>query len=145
LRNLSAGAHTEYGMNGLIKIHGSKGCLLPSGLYMKYPDLKRVSENGKTNWTYQTRKGKEYLYGAKFFQGIVQSAARCIMGECMIRIDKRYQTLLTVHDADYVLAPETEAQEAVEFVLTEMRKAPKWAPDIPLDAEAGFGKTLADC
>jgi len=26
-----------------------------------------------------------------------------------------------------------------------MRKAPKWAPDIPLDAEAGFGKTLADC
>jgi len=145
LRNLSAGAHTEYGMNGLIKIHGSKGCLLPSGLYMKYPDLKRVSENGKTNWTYQTRKGKEYLYGAKFFQGIVQSAARCIMGECMIRIDKRYPTLLTVHDADYVLAPETEAQEAVEFVLTEMRKAPKWAPDIPLDAEAGFGKTLADC
>ena len=145
LRNLSVGAHTEYGRNGLIKIHGTEGCLLPSGLYMKYPDLKRVSENGKTNWTYQTRKGKEYLYGAKFFQGIVQSAARCIMGECMLRIDKRYPTLLTVHDADYVLAPETEAQEAVEFVLTQMRKAPKWAPDIPLDAEAGFGKTLADC
>ena len=145
LRSLAAGAYTEYGRNGLIKIHGDKGCLLPSGLYMKYPELKRISVNGKTNWTYRTRKGTEYLYGAKFFQGIVQSAARCIMGECMMRIDKRYQTLLTVHDADYVLAPEDEAQDAVAFVLAEMRKAPKWAPDIPLDAEAGYGKTLADC
>lgn len=145
LRNLAAGAYTEYGRNGLIKIHGDKGCLLPSGLYMKYPELKRISVNGKTNWTYRTRKGTEYLYGAKFFQGIVQSAARCIMSECMMRIDKRYQTLLTVHDADYVLAPEDEAQDAVAFVLAEMRKAPKWAPDIPLDAEAGYGKTLADC
>jgi len=45
----------------------------------------------------------------------------------------------------YILAKEPDAQNAVDFVLAQMRRAPKWMPDIPLDAEAGYGKTLADC
>jgi len=53
--------------------------------------------------------------------------------------------VLTVHDAVYMVVPEDQADEAKEQTLAIMRTAPDWIPDIPLDAEAGYGKTLADC
>lgn len=135
----------SYGNRGLVKVHGKTGCLLPSGLYLRYPDLKRIKEENKQKWVYQTRKGKEYLYGAKFFQGLVQSLARCVMAEQMLAISREYPIVLTVHDAVYILAYRRDAKEAMEFVLDEMRTPPAWMPDIPLDAEAAFGSTLADC
>lgn len=135
----------SYGNNGLIKVMGRDGCLMPSGLYMRYPELTQITEENRKKWVYKTRKGKEYLYGAKFFQGLVQGIARCVMGEQMIRIAKQYHILLTVHDAVYILAKEDEAEQAMEFILSQMRRAPKWIPGIPLDAEADYGQTLADC
>jgi DNA polymerase I-like protein with 3'-5' exonuclease and polymerase domains len=145
LKSILHNMQRSYGNTGLIKVMGRDGCLMPSGLHMRYPQLTQVSENGKKQWVYTTRKGKEHLYGAKFFQGLVQGIARCVMGEQMIRIAKKYPLLLTVHDAVYILAREDEAQDAKEFVLAQMRQAPKWIPGIPLDAEADFGPTLADC
>jgi len=67
------------------------------------------------------------------------------MAEQMLPINRRYHTLLTVHDALYILAKVGEEPAAVDFVLAQMRIAPTWMPGIPLDAEAGFGPTLADC
>lgn len=134
-----------YGRRGLVKVLGKSGVLLPSGLILRYPQLCRITVDDKTNWAYTTRKGQEFIYGAKFFQGVVQSLARCVIGESMIRIDKRYPTLLTIHDADYILAPDAEVEAAKAFVYTEMCKAPKWMSDIPLNAQVKFGKTLADC
>jgi len=145
---LSAIMHNKtrsYGHKNLIKIEGKLGCLLPSGLYLRYPELSQITEENRKKWVYQTRKGREYLYGAKFFQGLVQSLARCVMGEQMLQINRRYHVLLTVHDAVYIIVKEDQADEAVEFVLGQMRIAPKWMPDIPLDAEVAYGKTLADC
>ena len=135
----------SYGHTGLVKVQGRKGCLLPSGLYLRYPDLKQIVEDTRKKWVYHTRRGREYLYGAKFFQGLVQSLARCVMAEQMLQIDRKYPTLLTVHDAVYVLAKVGEEPQAVDFILDQMRVAPSWMPGIPLDAEAGFGPTLADC
>jgi DNA polymerase len=134
-----------YGRRGLVQVLGAAGVVLPSELVLRYPQLCRVTVEGKTNWAYTTRKGVEHIYGAKFFQGVVQSLARCVIGESMIRIDRRYPTLLTIHDADYVLVPDNEVDAAKTFVYTEMCKAPKWMPDIPLNASVKFGKTLADC
>ena len=145
LRQILHGKSRSYGHMGVVKVQGRQGCLLPSGLYLRYPDLKQISEDGKKKWTYHTRKGREYLYGAKFFQGLVQSLARCVMAEQMLPINRRYHTLLTVHDALYILAKVGEEPAAVDFVLAQMRIAPTWMPGIPLDAEAGFGPTLADC
>jgi DNA polymerase len=134
-----------YGRRGLVQVLGESGVLLPSGLILRYPMLCHITVDAKTNWAYTTRKGQEFIYGAKFFQGVVQSLARCVIGESMIRIDKNYPTLLTIHDADYILAPDAEVEAAKAFVYTEMCKAPKWMPDIPLNAQVKFGKTLADC
>ena len=135
----------KYGRRGLVQILGETGVRLPSELVLRYPKLCQVVEEGKTHWVYTTRKGREFIYGAKFFQGVVQSLARCVIGESMIRIDRRYPTLLTIHDADYVLAPDRDVEDAKAFVYTEMCKAPKWMSDIPLNASVKSGKTLADC
>jgi hypothetical protein len=67
------------------------------------------------------------------------------MGEQMLQINRRYRTILTVHDAVYILAKEDQADDAMTFMLEQMRVPPKWMPDLPLDAEAAYGKTLADC
>ena len=134
-----------YGRRGLVQVLGEEGVLLPSELVLRYPKLCRITVDDKTNWAYITRKGQEFIYGAKFFQGVVQSLARCVIGESMIRIDRRYPTLLTIHDADYVLALDKDVEAAKAFVYTEMCKAPKWMPDIPLNASVKFGKTLAEC
>ncbi len=127
--------------NNFFAVQGYKGILLPSGLYMAYPELSSTQDG----MAYKTRKGMERIYGAKVFQGLTQATARCIMAEHLLEISKRYHVALTVHDALYLVVKEDEAQEALDFVLATMRTPPKWISTIPLDAEGGFGKSLADC
>lgn len=137
----------SYGHEGMFAVHGERGILLPSGLYMQYPGLRKKldAESGKTQWEYDIRYGTDRVYGAKVFQGLTQAVARCIMAEHLLAIQKRYPVALTIHDALYLVVPEDEAERAQDFVLKTMRTAPEWLPDIPLDAEAGYGKSLADC
>lgn len=142
-----------YGANGEIKkgmfgggplrldVYNLYGINLPSDMFLNYPDLQKYE---KTNeMTYHSRKGRVRIYGAKCFQNTVQALARCVMGEAMVRIHKKYPVALTIHDAVYCVVPETEAEEARRFIITELRKEPAWAPGIPLDAEGGYGRTLS--
>lgn len=138
--------YMEYGPNGVLKVHGSDGILLPSGLYMSFPGLtKTVTETGGTAWAYKTRKGMEYIHASKNYQGCIQALARCQMGDGMLRTRKRYPVALTVHDAEYFLAPEAEGQAALDFAIEQLCVPPTWAHDLPLAAEGGFGYTLKDC
>ena len=125
----------------LLDVHNLYGIRLPSGMYLPYPDLQKVE---KTNeMSYATRNGRARIYGAKCFQNTVQALARCVMGEAMVRIHKRYPIALTIHDACYCVVPEGEAEEARRFIIHELRKEPAWAPGIPLDAEGGYGENLS--
>ena len=138
--------HNEKGYigdNDFALVDGQRGIMLPSGLYLQYNGLRKYSEDGRTKWDYAIRNGRDMLYGAKVFQGLTQAVARCIMGEHILAIQKRYKVCLTVHDAVYCVVPEGEAEEALAFVIDSMRVAPDWIPGIPLDAEGGFGWTLA--
>lgn len=134
----------EFGHNDFFFVAGRNGIRLPSGLYMQFPDLRGEDTDKGRQWTCALRNGRERVYGAKVFQGLTQATARCIIGEQMLRIQKRYPIALTIHDAAYLVVPEDEAEDAKAFVLEQMRIAPDWIPGIPLDAEAGFGSTLAD-
>ena len=107
--------------------------------YRTFADLRG------TAWAYKTRKGLEYTHGAKTFQGVIQALARCQMGDGMLRTRKQYPVALTVHDAEYFLAPESEGQAATDYAIEQLCVPPVWAPDLPLAAEGGFGKTLKDC
>lgn len=134
----------EFGLGPLkLAVHGYKGIQLPSGLYMQYPDLEVKTVDDREQWSYYTRQGRTYIYPAKVFQNVIQALARCVMGEAMIEINKRIPVALTVHDSCYGLAPEEEADTALKFFISSLRKAPAWLPGIPLDAEGGYGDNLS--
>lgn len=137
----------SYGHEGLFEVHGERGILLPCGLYMQYPKLHKYhdEETGKNTWRYKSRYGMDYVYGAKVFQGVTQAVARIIIGQHLLAIQKRYPAALTIHDALYMIVREQEAEEAKQFVQEAMRVPPYFLPDIPLDAEVGYGRSLADC
>lgn len=145
LESILTNKYKDYGYNKFFSVDGEKGVRLPSGLYMQYPGLQNALVDGKIQWSYAVRNGRDKVYGAKVFQGLTQATARCIIAWHMLEIQKRYRVALTVHDALYLVVPEEEAEQAKDFTLATMRIAPSWIPGIPLDAEADFGKTLADC
>lgn len=137
----------SFGRNDLYMVDGKRGVKLPSGLHMQYPQLENVidQESGEKGYKYKLRNGYDRLYGGKLTNNLVQGTARCIMSEAMVRIAKRYQIALSIHDALYIVVPESEAQDALDYLIEEMCKPPTWMPDIPLAAEGGWGRSIADC
>ena len=146
LEAIYTNSEDEIGLGPLtLRVIGEKGIELPSGLFMTYPELDKETDEdtGREQWIYKTRKGKIYIHAAKCFQNIIQALARCVMGEAMVRVNKVYPIGLTIHDALYCTVPLEEAEEARRFIITELRKPPVWLPDIPLDAEGGYGDNIA--
>lgn len=116
---------------------------LPSGLSLRYPDLTGTAdEKGRIQWHYGVDKKK--LYGGKVVENVVQAVARCVMTDGMLRIQKRYSCVLTVHDEVVVLVPEQEAEEAEKWVLEQMVQDPAYMPGIPLDADTGCNKRYGE-
>jgi hypothetical protein len=142
---------TSFGRNGLLKVDGSEGILLPNGLRLKYPNLRQKTdeESGKTELVYDTKKGKAVIpnriYGGKVIENVCQALARIVIGEQMLMVAKKYRVVMTVHDAIACIAPEAEAETAKEYVELCMRIRPSWAPELPLNCEAGYGKSYGDC
>jgi DNA polymerase I-like protein with 3'-5' exonuclease and polymerase domains len=66
------------------------------------------------------------------------------MTDGMLRIQKRYPCVLTVHDEAVVLVPEDEADIAEPWVLEQMIAEPSYMRGIPLAAETGVGKRYGD-
>jgi DNA polymerase len=120
--------------------------LLPSGLALKYPELTgHADEKGRIQWSYGAdAKSIRKLYGGKIVENVVQAVARCVMTDGMLRIQKRYSCVLTVHDEVVCLVPEDEAVEAEAWVLEQMVKEPSYMPGIPLDAETGCNKRYGE-
>jgi DNA polymerase I-like protein with 3'-5' exonuclease and polymerase domains len=71
----------------------------------------------------------------------VQGVSRIVMTDAMLRIQCRYPIVLTVHDEVAVLVPDSEVQEAKQWIHAQMVVEPPYLPGIPLDAEVGVGKT----
>ena len=141
---LSKGRTVKWG-NGAVTVN-KDGILMPNGMYQRYPNLKKFKDkDGKEQYIYDSRRGSVKLYGGKLTENICQGLARCIIGEQMLKIAKRYRVVLTVHDAVACVAPIEEAAEAVAYVEECMRFVPEWAEGIPLNCESGFGASYGDC
>ena len=142
---------TELGRGGVLKVQGNKGILLPNGLYLRYPNLRQSvnEEDGKTEYVYDTKKGKatipNRIYGGKVVENVCQALARIVIGDQMLLVAKKYQVVMTVHDAIACIVPETEVERAVEYVELCMRIRPQWGPELPLNCESGSGKSYGDC
>jgi DNA polymerase I-like protein with 3'-5' exonuclease and polymerase domains len=141
----------EFGRGGLLKVEGKRGIRLPNGMYLKYPNLRKRQdpESGKYEYVYDTKKGKTVvpnrIYGGKVVENVCQALARIIIGEQMLMVAKKYRVVMTVHDAIACLIPMDEAENGKEYVELCMRLRPSWAPELPLNCEAGYGKSYGDC
>ncbi len=115
---------------------------MPSGIPLRYNDLKvEDSLLPNTQYVYATRSGPVRIYGGKIVENVCQALARCVIGEQMLRIAKRYKVVLTVHDAVACVAKEAEVEEAARYVQECMRWRPKWAQTLPLNCEVKYGKS----
>ena len=140
----------KFGRNDLLVVEGEKGIRLPNGLYLRYPNLrKQNNDDGKSEYVYDTKKGKttvpNRIYGGKVVENVCQALARIIIGEQMLLIAKKYKVVMTVHDAIGCVVPEGDVDVALENIQMFMRVRPNWALELPLNCEAGAGKSYGDC
>jgi DNA polymerase I-like protein with 3'-5' exonuclease and polymerase domains len=149
LRCMARGQTMTLGRNALLTVDaGPTGgrIRLPNGLYVFYSGLAEVVDGeGKRQFQYTTRKGTNKIYGGKVVENFTQAIARCIIGEQMLRIAKRYKVVLTVHDAIGIVARQEEADEARAYVESCMRWTPSWAEGLPVNCESGMGMSYGDC
>jgi DNA polymerase len=142
---------TVLGRDGILKIEGKDGIRLPNGLYIRYPNLRQKADEdtGKTEIVYDTKKGRAVIpnriYGGKVIENVCQALARIIIGDQMLLIAKKYQVVMTVHDAVACIVRTEEVATAQEYVEMCMRIRPKWGPELPLNCEAGHGESYGDC
>jgi hypothetical protein len=121
-------------------------------LYIKYPNLRTQAaeeEGGYDETVYDTRKGRAIIpnriYGGKVIENVCQALARIVIGEQLLRVAKKYKVVMTVHDAIGCIVPEGEVKEGMLVVEKVMKIRPKWAPDLPLDCEGGYGRSYGEC
>lgn len=142
--------YAELGRDSLLWVEGHKGIRLPNELYIKYPHLrKHETPEGKIELVYDTKRGKQVvpnrIYGGKVIENVCQALARIVIGTQMLMVAKKYRVVMTVHDAIACIVPKAEAEAAKEYVELCMRLRPAWAPDLPLNCEAGYGDSYGDC
>jgi DNA polymerase I-like protein with 3'-5' exonuclease and polymerase domains len=127
-------------------VHYDKdGIILPNGFRIRYPNLRRVTKDEKTQIVYDSRKGEVSIWGGAVVENVVQALARIVVGTQMCEINNKYRVALTVHDAAVVVADADDVDDAIEFVTSVMSKAPDWAKGLPVACEAKVGVTYGDC
>jgi DNA polymerase len=146
LEALSKGYTTSLGKEGVLSLVPSeRGIRLPSGLLMRYDQLIATRDEKGMQYQYKTRYGWNKIYGGKVIENVCQAIARCIIGEQMVKIAKRYDVVLTVHDAIACVVKDEEVLEAQAFIEECMKWTPEWATGLPVNCESGYGKSYGDC
>jgi DNA polymerase len=139
----------KLGREGVLMVDGKKGIRLPNGLYLRYPNLRIVTNEDKSELVYDNKKGKmsvpTRIYGGKVIENVCQALARIVIGEQMLMIAKKYKVAMTVHDAIMCVVPIEDAVPGQEYVEMCMRMRPTWALDLPLNCESGTGISYGDC
>jgi len=136
--------------------YDSRGILLPNGLRIRYPKLRRT-DNGfeyiSNSRTYKklqlngTLEDKEWtkIYGGKVTENIVQALARLVISEQMVELGKTHKVLFQVHDELICLADAKNYTKTQKHVETIMSTPPGWAGNLPVACESGVGNNYGDC
>ncbi len=110
--------------------------VLPNGMKILYPNLRQERDKeGKARWVYGPEATP--LYGGKITNNVVQGTARIVMTDGMLRVNKRYPVVGTVHDELIALVPDDEVADAKTWILAQMTMEPSYMPGIPLAADGG--------
>ena len=117
------------------------GIKLPNQLHIRYSGLR--IQDGR--YVYISRRQPVPIWGGGMTENIVQALARIIVGEQMLKINERYRTVLTVHDAGVWVVPEAQLDDALAFIVKTMSTPPDWCDDLPVACEAKYGNSYGDC
>lgn len=124
-----------------------KKIILPNGMAIVYPNLRRVQTDKYVGWVYDFAGEVRTLWGGKVTENVVQALARILIMEHMLKIKHtiRLYPVLQQHDElDYVV-PAQYAEKVKAVADKLMKVSPTWAPDLPVAVEINYGPTLGDC
>ena len=116
---------------------------MPNGLFMQYHGLHGeivVTDDDmvRLETKYLTARGKTKIYGGLLVENVVQSLARCAIGEQMVEIGKDYRIVTMTHDEIVACVPANKAEKCLKDMKRIMSKEPAWAPGLPLSAKGGY-------
>ena len=123
--------------------HEREALVLPSGLKMRYPNLRsRPNERGM-EWVYDVwtkrKSGTDTvkLYGGKVLENISQGLA----GEICKEAAQQFGDAVTglVHDEIHLVVRKGQEKLMAARLERVMSTAPSWMPRIKLGAEVGYG------
>ena len=116
---------------------------LPNGLYLHYPQIQRHTDSGDF-WYKSSRNDWTKLWGGSFLENVIQTLARIIVGEQMLRISELYRVVHMTHDEVVFLARTRQAKRALRSATEIMSQARSWYSPIPLGAEGGIANNYGD-
>lgn len=121
---------------------------LPSGLKMRYPNLRQEQgERGKMEWVYDTwKKGhleRSKLYGGKLLENLSQALAGELCKEAMLKFGDRVTGL--VHDEIHVVAKKGTELVTKMALQRAMTVPPRWFGELRLKAEVKVGPNWGAC
>jgi DNA polymerase len=139
--------------------YDSEGIVLPNGLRLRYPALRRVAHGFE--YINDARAYRKFLearvmghdtppltwkriYGASCVENITQAVARIVVSEQMVKVGRRYPVALQVHDEIVCVVDEKDADDCKAFMMSVMSTPPEWAPDLPVACEADIGPNYGD-
>jgi DNA polymerase len=140
--------HTFYGgasytnpVVRFLRVRGQAVVVLPNDMCLVYS--RPTVEDGEHWYWYGGEKHK--IYGAKLLENIVQALARIIVMHAGLRLHKLgYRWCLQAHDELVFVIPDTDLEEALKVIHTEMVRPPSWALDLPLAADIGHGRNYGE-
>lgn len=118
--------------------------ILPSGLRMRYPNLRQREGERGPEWVYdawgKTKSHPEIckLYGGKVLENISQGLAGELCKEVAVRFGDKVTGL--VHDEIHLVERAPLAAVTKRRLEHAMSAAPAWMPGLSLKAEVGVGK-----
>ncbi len=122
---------------GFAPVTGAPGIRLPSGLWLRYPELHKDDDG---QWGFASGGVQTRIFGGHFLENLVQALARVIMTDRSIRVDNVYPVCMSTHDELTAVVPEDNLEEAKQFVHDIMVGDVDWLPGLKLGSEtkAGF-------
>jgi DNA polymerase len=115
---------------------GDRKLILPNGMALSYYRL----QYGSQGFIYESRGKKEYTYGGRITENVIQALARIIITDSMLRLNKQYDVALTVHDEIIIASKNITPGYIMDSIIADMCIPPSWAPTLPLAAEGGYAK-----
>jgi DNA polymerase len=126
---------------------------LPGGRELRYKSCRfrrePVKEGGGSSVVAEIiRNGQPQttrIHQGILIENLCQSAARDTFRDCLLNVTEAgYKVLFHVHDELIVEVPKEKADAAKEDILRIMAIPPKWAPSLPVEAEATIAERYSE-